>query len=375
MKVSILQENLIKGLNAVNRFITAKTQLPILNNILIKTDQGRLKLSATNLETGINFWLGAKVEEEGEVCVPAKTLAEYITSLPADKINLEMENNLLKINSGSYQAQFLTSPSIEFPSIPTLEKKAEINLSFKDLSSAINQVAFAASQDEGRPALTGVLIKVKKQSLFLVATDGYRLSVKEIKDLKNIEKLNEIKELLIPARALIEVGKVMNNNEAENNLGLTITPKNNQIIFSNSEVEIISRLIEGKFPDFEKIIPDQGKIKIIIETESLLQAVRTTSIFAREAANIIKMEISDSKIEISANNPQMGENKIKLEAKTEGEGSVKIAFNSRYLIDFLNSTKSDLINLQINDSLSPGVFSPANDPSYLHVIMPIRIQE
>ncbi|MCX6725741.1 MAG: DNA polymerase III subunit beta [Candidatus Shapirobacteria bacterium] len=374
MKVYILQENLTKGLTAVNRFITTKTQLPILNNILIKTDQGRLKLSATNLETGINFWLGAKIEKEGEVCIPAKTLAEYITSLPADKIDLEVENNLLKIHSGSYQAQFLTSPSVEFPEIPTLEKKPEINLSFKDLSLAINQVAFAATQDEGRPVLTGVLLKVKKQSLFLVATDGYRLSVKEIKDLKEIEKIKETEELLIPARALIEVGKVMSSNNSENNLGLTITPKNNQIIFSNSEVEIISRLIEGKFPDFEKIIPEKGKTKIVIETESLLQAVRTTSIFAREAANIIKMEVSDSKIEISANNPQMGENKIKLEAKTEGEGG-KIAFNSRYLIDFLNSTKSDLINLQINDALSPGVFSPVDDPSYLHVIMPIRLQE
>ena len=162
--------------------------------------------------------------------------------------------------------------------------------------------------------------------------------------------------------------------DSQKEIGERNKTPNNQIIFSNSEVEIISRLIEGKFPDFEKIIPEKGKTKIIIETESLLQAVRTTSIFAREAANIIKMEVSDSKIEISANNPQMGENKIKLEVKTEGEGG-KIAFNSRYLIDFLNSTKSDLINLQINDALSPGVFSPVDDPSYLHVIMPIRLQE
>ena len=374
MKVSILQENLAKGLNTINRFITTKAQLPILNNVLIKTDQGRLKLSATNLETGINFWLGAKVEEEGEICVPAKNLTEYITSLPVGKVDLEMKENLLKINSGSYQAQFLTSPSVEFPVIPTLEKKAEINLSFKDLSSAITQVAFAASQDEGRPVLTGVLLKVKKQSLFLVATDGYRLSVKEIKDLKEIEKIKETEELLIPARALTEVGKIMSNSENESTLGLTITPKNNQIIFSTSEVEIISRLIEGKFPDFEKIIPDKRKTKIIIDTDSLLQAVRTTSIFAREAANIIKVEVSDSKMEISANNPQMGENKIKLEVKTEGEGG-KIAFNSRYLLDFLSSAKTDLVSLEIGDSLSPGVFSLANDSSYLHVIMPIRVQE
>jgi len=375
MKVSVLQENLTKGLNTISRFITTKTQLPILNNVLIKTNQGRLKLTATNLETGINLWLGAKIEKEGETCLPAKLLTEYISSLPPQKINLEIINNSLKVDCEGYQASFLTSPTAEFPLIPSLEKKAEILLGIKDLSLVINQVAFAATQDEGRPVLTGVLLKIKKESLFLVATDGYRLSVKEIKQLKGIEKLAKFQEeLLVPARALMEVSKILTEAGESPELGLTITPKNNQVIFSTPDVEIISRLIEGKFPDFEKIIPNKGKTQLTIETENLLQAVRTASIFAREAANIIKFEIKNNKLEISSNSPQLGENKITLEVKTEGSGG-EIAFNARYLMDFLNAIKSDLINLQMSDALSPGVFSPADDKSFLHIIMPIRIQE
>lgn len=375
MRISTLQENLTKGLNTISRFITTKTQLPILNNVLIKTNQGRLKLSATNLETGINFWLGAKIEKEGEACLPAKLLTEYISSLPPQKVNLEIVDNSLKIDCEGYQASFLTSPTTEFPLIPSLEKKPEVSLGIKDLSLVINQVSFAATQDEGRPVLTGVLLKIKKESLFLVATDGYRLSVKEIKGLKGIEKLAKFQEeLLIPARALMEVGKILNETGESTELGLTITPKNNQVIFSTPDVEIISRLIEGKFPDFEKIIPAKGKTQLTIETENLLQAVRTASIFAREAANIIKFEIKNNKLEISSNSPQLGENKIALEVKTEGSGG-EIAFNARYLIDFLNSIKSDLINLQMSDALSPGVFSPADDKSFLHIIMPIRLQE
>jgi DNA polymerase-3 subunit beta len=374
MKVSILQENLSKGLNIVNRFILPRAQLPILNNFLIKTEQGRLKLSATNLETGINLWLGAKVEKEGEICVPAKNLTEYIYLIPPQKINLEVEKNFLKITSESYQANFISLAASEFPLIPTLKKKPEISLNNKDLALAISQVAFAAAQDEGRPALTGVLFKIKKDKLILAATDGFRLSVKEISGLKSGEESKLQKELIIPARALIEVGKIISEAGEENNLGLTITPGSNQIIFSTPEVEIISRLIEGKFPDFEKIIPEKSKTQVMIETEGLLQAVRAASIFAREAANIINFEIKGSKLEVSSNNPQLGENKVTLEAKTEGEGG-KIAFNSRYLLDFLNSVKSDLVSFEMTTSLNPGIFKPANDKSYLHIIMPIRIQE
>ena len=374
MKFSILQENLNKGLNTTNRFIASKAQLPILNNILIKTDQGRIKLSATNLEIGINLWLGAKIQKEGEICVPAKILTEYITSLPPQKINLENKKNLLEVNSDSYNANFITLPSVEFPIIPTLKNKPEISLSLKDLSKSISQVAFASTQDEGRPALTGVLIKTTKDGLVLVATDGYRLSLKEIKGIKGLEKLSKHKEILIPSRALIEVGKIIGENKEDNDLGMSISKENNQVIFSTPNVEVISRLIEGKFPDFERIIPNKNTTKITVDTESFFQAVKSASIFARESSNIIQFEINNSQMEIISNSPQVGENKIKLEVKTEGKGG-KIAFNSRYLLDLLNNLNSELLTFEMSSSLNPGVFKPADDKSYLHIIMPIRVQE
>ena len=374
MKFSILQENLNKGLNTTNRFIASKAQLPILNNILIKTDQGRIKLSATNLEIGINLWLGAKIQKEGEICVPAKILTEYITSLPPQKINLENKKNLLEVNSDSYNANFVSLPSVEFPIIPTLKNKPEISLSLKDLSKSISQVAFASTQDEGRPVLTGVLIKTTKDGLILVATDGYRLSLKEIKGIKGLEKLSKHKEILIPSRALIEVGKIIGENKEDNDLGMSISKENNQVIFSTPNVEVISRLIEGKFPDFERIIPNKNTTKITIDTESFFQAVKSASIFARESSNIIQFEINNSQMEIISNSPQVGENKIKLEVKTEGKGG-KIAFNSRYLLDLLNNLNSELLTFEMSSSLNPGVFKPADDKSYLHIIMPIRVQE
>jgi len=374
MKFSILQENLNKGLNTTNRFIVSRAQLPILNNILIKTDQGRVKLSATNLEIGINLWLGAKIQKEGEICVPAKILTEYITSLPPQKINLENKKNLLEVNSDSYNANFITLPSVEFPIIPTLKNKPEISLSLKDLSKSISQVAFASTQDEGRPALTGVLIKTTKDGLILVATDGYRLSLKEIKGIKGLEKLSKHKEILIPSRALIEVGKIIGENKEDNDLGMSISKENNQVIFSTPNVEVISRLIEGKFPDFERIIPNKNTTKITVDTESFFQAVKSASIFARESSNIIQFEINNSQMEIISNSPQVGENKIKLEVKTEGKGG-KIAFNSRYLLDLLNNLNSELLTFEMSSSLNPGVFKPADDKSYLHIIMPIRVQE
>ncbi len=374
MKFSILQENLNKGLNIVNRFIVSRAQLPILNNILIKTDQGRIKLSATNLEIGINFWLGARVLKEGEICVPARVLTEYITSLPPEKINLESKKNLLEVSSNSYQANFVSLPSVEFPVIPTLKKKPEISLKLKDLSKSIAQVTFASTQDEARPALTGVLIKTTKDGLMLVATDGYRLSLKEIKGIKGLEKLTKQKEILIPSRALIEIGKIISEGQRDDALGMSISKENNQVIFSTSSVEVISRLIEGKFPDFERIIPDKNTTKVTIDTESFFQAVRSASIFARESANIIQFEISGSQLEIISNSPQVGENRIKLEVKTEGKKG-KIAFNSRYLLDFLNSLNSELLTFEISTSLNPGVFKPVDDKSYLHIIMPIRVQE
>lgn len=375
MKLSVLQENLAKALSIASRTVAIRAQLPVLNNILLTTDKGRLKLSATNLETGINFWIGAKIEEKGSVSIPAKVLTEFVAALPPEKIELVTKENNLNLVCGVYQANFVGLPASEFPPVPTVKDKEIINFNFGDLHKAITQVAFAAAQDEGRPVLAGVLMVVKGKNLVLVATDGYRLSVKKISGLKEIEKASELeKGLIIPAKTLMEVARIGGEEKQEKKVGLTVSSDSNQVIFSTPEAEIVSRLIEGDFPEFEKVIPSKGETKVIVETETLIKAAKMASIFARESANIVRVEIKNSTLRVSANTAQVGSNLSEIKVKTEGKKN-KIAFNSRYLLDFLNSIEAEQVSFEMSSPLNPGVFKPVGDNSFLHIIMPVRVQE
>jgi len=375
MKVITLQENLNKGLSLVSRVVSSKAQLPILSNILLATDKGRLKLSATNLETGINYWLGAKIEKEGAISVPAKTLTEFVSLLPPEKVQLEVKDSTLNIISGSYSANLVGLPASEFPVVPSLKEEKTFSFSPEELLKGISQTIFAASQDEGRPVLTGVLFQLKDEDLILVATDGYRLSFRKMRAGKNLKEVKEFQRgLIIPARVLGELEKIIGGSQQKEEISLAITSSSNQIIFVTPEAEIVSRLIEGSFPEFEKIIPEKWETKVVLEKESFLRAVRTASIFARESANIVKFKIQGSKFKISANAPQVGDNLIELETKQEGEEN-SIAFNSRFILDFLNSTQANEISFEMTTSLNPGIFRPVGDSSYFHIIMPVRVQE
>jgi DNA polymerase-3 subunit beta len=379
MKVSILQENLNKGINTASRFVASRAQLPVLNNLLLKTDRGRLKISATNLETGLNLWLGAKVEKEGAISIPAKILAEFVSSLPSAKVDFEVKENQLFLTCGSYRADFIGLPASEFPVIPSLSKQSATVFEGEFLSKAIGQVAFAAAVDEARPVLTGVLMSISETEVILVATDGYRLSLKKIslkenKKIKGLDKLKKFKKgLIVPARTLTEVARIVNDSE-EGEVRLMVTPEANQMIFALGEAEIVSRLIEGEFPDYQKIVPDQSTTKLSLDKEDLLRAVRMASIFARESANIIRFKVDSSKLEVSANTAQVGSNFSNIEAKVTGKGG-KIAFNSRYLLDFLNAAEADQVVFELSSALNPGLFTLPKDPSFLHIIMPVRVQE
>lgn len=375
MKLSVLQENFAKGLAIVSRSVSSRAQLPVLSNILLVVDKGRLKLSATNLETGINYWLGAKISKEGAVSIPAKVLTEFVSSLPAGKVELETKENNLLVACGNYRAEFNGLAATEFPKIPSVKGKADLSFVSSSLIKAINQVAFAAAQDEGRPVLTGVLLLIKGKKLILAATDGYRLSVKELPTTKGIVESKELKKgLIIPSRTLVELARTVGETEQEKDIGLTITKEANQTIFSSSNMEIISRLIEGKYPDFEKIIPEKGKTNLIVETAELTRAVRVASIFAREAANVVRFRIDQKGMEITANTVQVGRNVAKIEAKVSGPGG-KIAFNSRYLLDLLSVVGNEQISLEMSGNLNPGIYRAVGDKSFLHIIMPVRIQE
>lgn len=373
MKIQVLQENLIKALNIASRSISSKSQLPVLANVLIATEENRLKIAATNLELGVIIWLGAKIEKEGSITLPSRIFQEYVSSLPAEKINLTLKENSIVLESGSFNASFNGINASEFPILPKGEKNV-FSFPTKILEEVISQVAFASATDEGRPILTGVLLKKDGKNLSFAATDGYRLSVKKI-ELDKEDKESETKNLVIPAKTLMEVGRVIADQSKQENslIEMSLTKDGNQAVFSFPDVEISTRLLEGEFPDYEKIIPAESSGKIALDREEFVKAVKIASIFARDSANIIKFKFSSGKVLISANSPQVGENFSEVEAKIEGEGG-EIAFNYRFLLDFLGSLSCPEIIFEMSGSLNPGVFKIKDDPSLLHVVMPIRLQ-
>jgi DNA polymerase-3 subunit beta len=369
MKIQILQENLNKGLNTASRSISSKAQLPILANVLLKTDKNRLQILATNLETGIVLWLGAKVEREGEITIPAKILTEIVASLPPGKIDLTGEGSLLKIATEGYDATLNGIPAGEFPKLPTYSEETLFSLPSESFLEAINQVAFAAATDEGRPVLTGVLFKLQEKKLSLVATDGYRLS------LKTLELASPVKEevsLLLPAKTLMEVARIIADEKATT-IKMGFTAEQNQVVFVFSDLELFSRVIEGEFPDYEKIIPQNLASKLTLDREEFSRAIKVVSIFARDSANIVRLKIGKGSLEMSANSPQVGENKNSLSIKLEGEEG-EIAFNYRFLQGFLGAVTAEEVSLEMSGPLNPGAFRAVGDESFLHIIMPVRLQ-
>jgi DNA polymerase-3 subunit beta len=371
MKLSLLQENLNLALTNVSRFVSSKNQLPVLNNILLSTDQGRLKLSATNLELSINYWIGAKIEQEGSITIPAKEITEFISYFSSGKIDLSLENNLLKVSSLKSTSEFTTTPSTDFPDFPKINPDTvfEINLSL--LTQSIEQISFSAAIDDSRPILTGVLCIFENNSIKFVATDGFRLSFKEIKLETPLNLKKENLTFLIPAKSLIEVTKLAKNNQK---IKIGLTTDEHQVVFVLEDVELVSRLIEGDFPDYKKLIPENYSTKIFINKDELFQSVKLASVFARESANVVKVNIKNNLLELTANAPQVGQNLIKLDSKTEGE-NLEVAFNYKFLIDFLNVCKSNEILIELNENLSPVFFHDQSDNSFTHIIMPVRLQD
>lgn len=378
MKLFVLQENLNKGLTAVCRLVTGKAQLPILNNVLLATDNGRLKLSATNLEMGINFWLGARVDKEGAITVPARMLGEFIASLPGEKVELTLSEGMLKVICGGVEATFNSIAAGEFPTIPVLAGEPTFLLPSDVFRRAVSCTAFAAAADEGRQVLTGVKWIFRGDEFTMAATDGYRLSVKKFRLGK--KKKDEEGELLIPARALLEMVKILGEDrqrkpdpKEKEEVRVRVTPEANQAIFEVNDTGLVTRLLEGQFPNFEKIIPKDSTTKAVLDTVDFLKAIRVAAIFARDSANLVKLKIEKDTLRVSANAPQVGGNVSTIEAKTDGE-ECEIAFNCRYLLDLLSGATSERVSMETSGPLRPGVFRFVGDDSFLHVIMPVRVQ-
>ena len=375
MKFSCLQENLAKGLAIVGRAVATRSTLPVLSNILIATDEGRLKLSATNLEVGINCWIGAKVEEDGATTVPARLLTDFANSLPPERIDgqLVTRTQTLNLKCARYEANIKGIDAQEFPLILALSEDTGIELEPTTLREIIGQVSFAAAIDETRPVLTGVLTEMAGALLTMAAADGFRLSVRSTELPAESEASASV---IVPAKALQELARV--SAEESEPIRMTIAPNRSQIFFRMTDIDLISQLIEGTFPDYKQIVPKSHATHTVVDTGELLKAVKIASFFARDAANIIRLRIAPGeegmggRVTIMATSAELGDNVSELEAAVEGE-PIEIAFNSKYLIDVLTVMSTPQVSLQTSSPSSPGVIMPVGDESFVHVVMPMHI--
>jgi DNA polymerase-3 subunit beta len=375
MRVSCLQENLAKGLSIVGRAVATRSTLPVLSNILLATDQGRLKLSATNLEIGITCWIGGKVEEDGATTVPARTFVDLVGALPAERVDMELvvRTQTLNLKCGRFENNIRGIDATEFPLIPTADDTNAIRIDPDSLRTMIDQVVFAAAADESRPILTGVLARFEKDQVTFAAADGFRLAVRTA---PLIEPVATPVSVIIPARALAELGRVSGDQESP--VIINITPSKSQVLFHLDNIDLVSQLIDGNFPDYAQIIPKKKETHTVVGATELLKACKAANVFARESANIVKLtiepgsELAPGHVTVQATSAETGDNVGEMDATVEG-AAIQIAFNVKYLIDFLSVANAAQVALETSTPSSPGKFTPVGDDTFLCVVMPMHI--
>ncbi|MCP4166742.1 MAG: DNA polymerase III subunit beta [Chloroflexi bacterium] len=379
MRVSVLQENMAKGLSIVGRAVATRSTLPVLSNILIETDNSQLKLSAMNMEIGINCWIGAMIEEEGQTTVPARLLSDFINSLPTDRIDMELQvrTQTLHLHCTRFEANIKGIDASEFPIIPTHRRDTGMptaEVPPAKLRRMIEQVAFAAATDESRPTLTGVYTRFDGDRLTLVATDGFRLAVRSTL----LEEPAPMSVgVIIPARALTELSRIIGAVELgeEDGIDVNVTEARNQVMFHMPGVDLVSQLIEANFPDYNKIVPNSYNTRAVVNTAEFLKAMKVTYLFARDSANIVRLNITPGdpgKIVLTATSAELGDNEAVIEAVIEGD-AMEAAFNAKFMIDVLSVIDTPDVIFEAVSATRPGVFRPVGtgEDEYTHVIMPM----
>ena len=376
MKLSCLQENLNWGLGVVGRAVATRSTLPITGNILLETDQSRLKLVATNLEMAVSCWIGAKIEEEGTITVPAKLLTEFIASLPREKVEVTMapKTKTLSVRCARYEARISGMDSKDFPPIPQVEHGITASIEVETLRQAISQVVFAAASEESRPVLTGVDAKFDGNALTIAAADGFRLAVYK---LNTKSPISQKVEVIIPAKTLAELNRLMTDQEEP--VEINVNPNKSQILFRLKNIELVSQLIQGTFPQYEQLIPQTSGTKATVDVAEFLRATKTAAIFARDGTGIVRLmiapggELTPGKLTVSARSEEIGEDVGEIDAIVQG-GEAKIAFNSKYMTEVLNVIKEAQVSLETTSPSSPGVIRPVGSDNYVHVVMPMFVQ-
>jgi len=373
MRFISLQENLKRGLNIAGHLTSKNINLPILNNILIKTEGGNIEFVSTNLEIGITHQVRGKIETEGSFTVDSKLITEYINLLNSgEKVKLDVKDNELKIECGNYKTKIKGESAKEYPLIPTVTRSVYYSCNSESLKKALNSVIFSVSSSENRLELTGVLFCFNKGKLSLAATDSYRLAEKEV-GVKGDHQEGDYK-IIVPAKTIQEVLRVLNNlegGEVGEDQEVKMYLAENQILFTVDSVELISRLISGHYPDYKQIIPAKSQTDVLVERVELLRAVKAAALFSKTGINDITLVFSKNKITVSSFSGMSGESQIEVEAEIKG-GENEITINYRYLLDGLNNIEGTMVRLGILSNKTPCVLRPEKENDYLYIIMPIR---
>jgi DNA polymerase III subunit beta len=377
MKITCKQQDLSRGLTAVSHAVSNRSTLPILSNILLATDQGRLKLSATNLEIGINCWVDAQIQEEGSTTVPARLLTDLVSRLPQASVDLAVSDgsNTLNVKGQGSNANIKGMDASEFPLIPSAEGgEPPVMLDAVLLKEMIAEVAFAAADDDTRPVLTGVLVQVSDEKITFAAADAFRLAVR-IAPLPGDDHPRG--DILIPARTLIELARIL---PAEGPVEMIVTPNRSQVLFHTPQLDLVSRLIEGAFPNFRQIIPKEHSTRAVVETKLFAEAAKRAELFARDSSNITRVKINPGgndglepgAVTVEATAEDLGDNTSILNAAVDGP-EMQIIFNVKYLSEVLAVIGSSEVALEANAPTKPGVIRPVGDHDYTYVIMPMHI--
>lgn len=366
MRVSVLGENLNRAMNVVIRGVSSKAQLPVLSNVLIRATSTGLELMSTDLELGFVYKLGARVEEEGDVLVPAKLFADLIGTVQGGPVEMALEKEVLKIVAAGMKADVSGQSAEDFPSVPRFAGSG-VSIEAKEFRDKIVRVAIAAARDDTRPVLEGLLWKIDKDGVVVAATDGYRLGtdklVKVTSDVDIVEN-----QVVLPVKAMVELAKII--PDGAKSIEMVVDKERQQVIFKMGEIEMASRLIVGDFPPFMQIVPVDYQTKVFVDKENLLSAVRRASIFARGNANIVQLQVKDGVMEVSASSAEVGKNSSEISVESEGE-DLSVAFNGKYLLEYLGVVADGKVIIESGGSLKPGVFKLDNE-NFLHIIMPIR---
>jgi len=371
MKFSVITKNLLSAFGNANKAVSQKATLPILSNILIETDRGRLKISATDLEKSITAWVGAKIEEEGSITVPARVLYEYLGTVRGEQLQIRTEGSMLIVESENSLSKFSCIEALEFPKIADSSGVTNsFSIVARELYQNLSLVCFASATDDSRPILTGTQVKLNATSISFACVDGFRLTEKRL-DQKQNEETNI--SFVLPSKHILEASKILSNSTKPITIGFL--EKDNSLSFEGEDVFITIRQLDGEFPDYEKIVPKEQVTKATIDFTDLVSAIKLAGVFAKDESKIVKFELNatDGVLTVLSETPEIGESKATIKCAITGE-DMTIAFNGKFLLDFLNAVSGKTITLESMGSVAPAKFSVDGIANYYYVVMPVRVQ-